>query len=212
MQIRLSVVDYNAEWALKERNQIQRSKPGYLTREEVVSFYGTLGVYGIELMHYYWSDYTPAQLRQLVADAGLSVACFVFLSDLALPSTDRGKNLDEAYRLLDRTAELEASLAMIVPAIVKPDLSLELQRAWMIEGLRQCAERAQSLSITLLAENIDYAPLRPLMGRGSDCAAICSEVDSPAFRLIFDAGCPLLVDEDPIVTLRETAPDRKSVV
>src|SRR5262245_36672191 len=113
MQIRLSVVDYNAEWALKERNQIPSSKPGYLTCEEVVSFYGTLGVYGIELMHYYWIDYTPAQLRQLVTDAGLSIACFVFLSDLALPLTERGRNVDEACRLLDRTAELGTSLAMI---------------------------------------------------------------------------------------------------
>jgi len=49
-------------------------------------------------------------------------------------------------------------------------------------------------------------PVRPLMGRGSQCREICERVDSPAFRLIYDAGCSLAVNEDPIDTLRTMAP------
>jgi sugar phosphate isomerase/epimerase len=58
----------------------------------------------------------------------------------------------------------------------------------------------------MLAENIDYAPVRPFMGRGRQCRDICAEVDLPSFRLIYDAGCSLAVQEDPVETLHVMAP------
>ena len=76
----------------------------------------------------------------------------------------------------------------------------------MVEGLSALADHAQSLGLKLLAENIDYPPIRPLMGRGSQCREICAEVDSPAFRLIYDAGCSLAVNEDSLATLHLMAP------
>ena len=57
----------------------------------------------------------------------------------------------------------------------------------------------------MLAENIDYAPVG-VHGRGEQCRHICAEVDSPAFRLIYDAGCSLAVQEDPVETLHVMAP------
>ena len=75
-----------------------------------------------------------------------------------------------------------------------------------MEGLAASAEHAQSNGITLVAENIDYPPVQPLMGRGADCAAIARQVDSPAFRLIFDTAAPLFVHEAPRQALAEMAP------
>ena len=37
---------------------------------------------------------------------------------------------------------------------------------WMVAGLRACAKYAESLDVTLLAENIEYPPVRFLMGPG----------------------------------------------
>lgn len=62
-----------------------------------------------------------------------------------------------------------------------------------VAGLRELANHAQGFGLALLAENIDYPPVRPLMGRGRQTRDICEEVDSPAFRLIYDAGCSLAV-------------------
>src|SRR5438067_569586 len=204
----ICIVDYACEWALKERYQhhVPRSKPGYLTREEVVTFYGTLGVDGIELMHYYWNDYSPAQLRQFTSSHGLPIVVYCFEADLTLPRAERRRSVEEACHLLERAAELGASRAMILAAVVKPGSPLSEQRAWMIDGLRVCAEKAASLGMTLLAENSDDVPARPLMGRGTDCRDVCTEVGSPAFRLIYDSASALCLNADPLETLAAMAP------
>lgn len=205
MSSRITMLDYNADWALKDRYLDPRSKPGFLSREEVIELYGTLDIDGVEI-HTYWEDCSPAYVRRLAADAGLPIVSYTFFTDLVLPPSDRQSAIDQVFSKLDRTAELGAPLAMIVPALVKDDVPQLQQRAWLIEGLRQCAERAQSIGVTLLAENIDYPPCRPFMGRGADCRDICAEVDSPAFRLVYDTSAALFVEEDPLETLHDMAP------
>src|SRR5437016_5642251 len=82
---KISLSDYNADWAYKEHFQHSRSHEGYLTREEVVAFYGTLGVEGIEYTHCYWADLPASYAKKLASDAGLSVVCYVFEVDLVQP-------------------------------------------------------------------------------------------------------------------------------
>ena len=206
MRNRITLTDYDGDWALREGYQEPRSKPGFLTREEVVRLYGILGVDGIEITDFYWRECTPAYIRKLAADCGLPIVCHLFEGDLTLPASDRQLSLDRVFLLLDRTAELGAPLAMIIPAFVKEGVSLEEQRGWLIEGLRQCAEHAESLGLILLTENFDDPPAWPLMSRGADCRDICAAVDSPAYRIIYDCGAPLIVGENPLDALKEMAP------
>jgi hydroxypyruvate isomerase len=203
---RVTIVDFSCAWVMKEIFQIERSTPGWMSREDVLKFYGDLKADGIELMHDYWHDCSPEYLKTVTREAGVPITCYVFFSDLAVPNGERRGRVEEAHKLLDRTAAMGTTRAMIVPGIFKPDVSLANQQAWLIEGLRACAEHAQSVGVTLLAENIDYPPVRPLMGRGTQCRDICKAVDSPAFRLIYDAGCSLAVNEDTLETLRVMAP------
>ncbi len=51
MSNRISLSDYNADWAYNGAFQEPREHPGYLTREDLVAYYGQLGVDGIELTH-----------------------------------------------------------------------------------------------------------------------------------------------------------------
>ena len=183
-----------------------RTHTGILTLEEVVSVCGELGADGLELMHPYWEDRPARQLKQLAAEAGLPLVCYIFHSDLIVPPGSGREAAERTFRLLDRTAEMGARLAMIVPGTVKPNVPLSEQRFWLVEGLAACAAHAQSIGITLVAENIDYPPVQPLMGRGTDCAAIARRIDSPAFRLIFDTAAPLFVHEAPEQALAEMAP------
>ena len=206
MQLRISLSDYNADWVYKGTFQIPRSHPGYLTREELVEFYGTLGVDGIEFTHSYWGDCKASYARELASDNGLPVVCYVFGADLTRPPETLSAAVDDARRLLDRTAELGAGLCMITPGEVKPGVPLSEQRKWMINGLRACAEHALNIGVTACIENLDYPPCRLLTGRGSQCRDICAEVDSPGLRLIFDCGATLLVDEDAVETLRAMSP------
>ena len=202
----ITIVDFSSAWVMKDLFQVARSKPGWMSREDVLKFYSELKAEGVELMHDYWHDCSASQLRSLTGDLGLPITCYVFFADLAVDDGARQANVDEGRKLLDRTAEIGTSRAMVVPAVFKPELPLADQRQWMVNGLRALAEHAQSVGINMLAENIDYAPVRPFMGRGKQCRDICAEVDSPAFRLIYDAGCSLAVLEDPVETLHVMAP------
>lgn len=206
MNPRLTSIDYNLDWLLTERNFHPRPTPGSLTREQAVAFHGTLGLDGLELMHPYWEDYSPQRLRQLVADAGLPITAYLFFVDLIAPPSERQAPLDQVKALLERTAALGAPMAMIVAATRLSEAPLDQQRGWLAEGLRASAEYAGSIGLTLVAENIDFPPLRPLMGRGVQCRDLCAEVASPAFRLIYDAAATLLVEEDPLEALRVMVP------
>lgn len=201
MSYRFNVTDYDSDWALKERNVDPRETEGYLTREDIVASCGSLGVDEVEVMHAYWEDCSSSHLRKIWADVGLPVFSYIFFVDLAVPADRRQQAVDQTFRLIDRTAELGASRAMIVPATAKPEFSLQEQRSWLIEGLRRCAEYSLNIGVTLLSENCEHPTVRALMGRGSDCAGICKEIDSPGFRLIYDPGCCALTEEDPIEML-----------
>lgn len=203
---KITMFDYNFDWALKDRNIHPRTTPGTLTREEVITFCGTLGIDGVEIRHDYWSDCSPAYIRQICQDAGLPIVTYLFDADLGLPPGERQGQIDQVFSLIDRTAELGAKQAFFIPVLFKNQWSLDQQRDWLVEGLRECAERACASGVTLLSENIDYPPVRPFMGRGADCRSICAAVDSPGFRLIYDVCAPLFVEEDSLETLRTMAP------
>jgi len=202
----ITIVDFSSAWVMKDFFQIDRPKPGWMSREDVLKFYSELQAEGVELMDDYWHDCTPQHLRTVTGDLGLPITCYVFFVDLARPEQERREQIDRGRKLLDRTADIGTPRAMIVPAVFKPEFSVSDQTGWVIDGLRLLAEHAGSLELKLLAENIDYPPVRPLMGRGAQCRDICEQVDSPAFRLIYDCGCSLAVNEDPIDTLHTMAP------
>ncbi len=206
MSYRINLTDYNSDWALRNSYVDPREIDGYLSREDVVSSYALLGIDGVELMHAYWEDCSPAYVKKIWADAGLPVFSYIFFVDLAVPPHERQQAIDTAFGLIDRTYELGASHGMIIPAELKPHISLQEQRSWLIEGLRRIAEYGDDVGVTLISENCEYPPIRLLMGRGSDCCSICREVDSPGFRLIYDACCSVFVEEDPIQTLYDMEP------
>ena len=148
MPARILLIDYNFDWVLRDGFLNPRTQAGFLTLEEVVSICGELGADGLELMHPYWKDCPARQLKQLAAEAGLPLVCYIFQSDLIVPPGSGREAAERAFRLLDRTAELGARLAMIVPGAVKPKVPLAEQRSWLLEGLAACAAHARAIGIT----------------------------------------------------------------
>ena len=78
MNNRLTVTDYNADWAYKEGFLVPRSHEGYLTPEGFIAFSGSLGLDGIELMHDYWKESPPSYPRKVADDAGLPIFSYIF--------------------------------------------------------------------------------------------------------------------------------------
>lgn len=203
MEYRMSISDYSSDWAIKDKNIDERPGPGTKTREEIIQAYGNLEIDGVELFHDYWEDYSTEELKRLCDESGLPVFSYTFFIDLALPASERGGNIDQVKRLLDRTAGLGAKFAMIVPIDFKDDVAVEQQRSWVIEGLRTCAEYSKTVDVTLLIENCDPPGVRQIIGKVRDCHDICREVDSPAFRLIYDSAATLILEEDPIQAVED---------
>ncbi len=202
----ITLFDYNTDWVLKEYSIEPGSGPGYLTREEVLAFYGTQPVDGMEIRHDYWRDCSPAHLKQLASDAGSPIFSYLFDTDLAVPPDMRPAVVDRVRFLLDRTAEMGAQYAFVLPVMAKQGLPLDDQRGWLADGLRECAEYGGSIGVMMICENCDWAPIRPLMGKAADCRDLCVTVDSPHFRLIADVGAPLFVEEDSLEALRTMLP------
>ena len=200
---RISVIDYNFDWILRDNYLNPRSSPGLLNLEEVISFCGTLDIDGLELMHSYWKSHKASYVKQITDNAGLPVICYIFESDLIVPPKSSQTSVDHVFSLLDRTLEMGASLSMIIPGFVKPKISLKEQRSWLLENLCFCAEYARSIGITLVTENIDYPPVQPLMGLSTDCAGFARRIDSKSFRLIYDSAAPIFVNENPLEALRK---------
>jgi sugar phosphate isomerase/epimerase len=203
---KITIADYSSDWALTERPQHPRTIPGYLTKEDVIKFYGSLGIQGMEVNHSYWYDYKPGDFKRLAADAGVPIVTYVVSVDLAVPPFDRQRALDELFALFDRTAELGASRVFLIPAERHAQFSLAEQRVWLIDALSQAADRARAMRITIICENCDYPPTRPFMGRGADCRDICASVNSPNLRLIYDVAAPLFVGDGSLATLAEMYP------
>jgi sugar phosphate isomerase/epimerase len=207
MKNRITLFDYNADWALKEGYLDPKPVPGFMTREEIIDLYGSLGVDGIEIREDYWGDCSTAYLKEITGDRGLAINSYVFTVDLSLPTANQRKAaVDQVRQLLDRTADLGAKIAMIFPGEIKDGIAVRQLRDWMVEGLSQCADHAKKNGITLALENIDYPPWRPIHGTSNQCVDICQAVDSSALRLICDVCAALFVEEDPIRLLRTMSP------
>ncbi len=219
MKRRLNVVDYNMDWWLKEYNLNERGTPGGVTtpgvlttpgggvtREEAIAYCGTLEVGGIEVMHAYWQDCDPEYVVGLAEDAGIPIRTYIFSCDLAVPPDERDRSVDEAKGMIDRAVAMGAGLGMIIPGFAKSQFPIQEQVKWMVEGLSLCAEYAGRSGLTLASENVDAPASRPLMGRSDECIAICQQVGSPHYRLIFDAAPAIYVGQEPVEALLQMLP------
>lgn len=88
----------------------------------------------------------------------------------------------------------------------KDEYVVDDQTQWMIEGLSMCCVHAQHSGLTLMSENIDYPPSRPLMGTADQCVNICRQVESLNFRLIYDGAPCVLTGEEPLDALAKMLP------
>jgi sugar phosphate isomerase/epimerase len=204
--MKISLSDYNADWAYIEHYQHPRSFRGSLTPQDVIRYYATLNVDAVEYTHAYWGHIDAAEARTVASDHGLAISCYVFPADLVQPRETLQREIDQAKANLDRTAALGAPFAMITPGVVKPGVSLAEQESWMVAGLRLCAEHAVKVGVTACIENLDYPPGRPLSGAPAQCQRICTRVDSPGLRLIYDCGATLFVDTPALEALETMSP------
>ena len=205
--MRMVHLDFAFDWFLKDCNLLPRDSAGKYTKHEMIQAFAQFGgTSNISLKHDYWHDTPVRDLKTMVRDVGLSPASYVFTCDLAVPDDSRQAVVDDAYSVLERVAELEVPMVMIIAAMVKEEQPIEQQKQWLIEGLRPLAERAEAMNLILFSENMDWEVNRPFMGKSADCVSTCEAVGSPAYKLAFDIKAPLFSGETPLDALELMAP------
>lgn len=170
---------------------------GGVTLAEVVRRTAAIGFDGIELVGEP-KEYKAAEVRRLVADAGLRVQSICGMhpgpdpTDLRLFShpdaRERQKAIDYVKACVDLAKEVGARSVLVVPSLVgqpAPLVSREVDLATAVEPMRAAAEYAGAQGILLTIEPINRYEVG-LVYSVADAIDLAKKIDHPACRIMGD--------------------------
>lgn len=170
---------------------------GGVTLAEVVRRTAAIGFDGIELVGEP-KEYKAAEVRRLVADAGLRVQSICGMhpgpdpTDLRLFShpdaRERQKAIDYVKACVDLAKEVGARSVLVVPSLVgqpAPLVSREVDLATAVEPMRVAAEYAGAQGILLTIEPINRYEVG-LVYSVADAIDLAKKIDHPACRIMGD--------------------------
>lgn len=135
---------------------------------------------------------SPAEVRRMAADLGLSIALFQPFRDFeAMPEPQRGRNLDRAERKFDVMQALGTDL-LLVCSNTQPQAIDDPARA--AADLAEMAERAGRRGLRLGYEALAWGRH---VNRWRQAWEIVQRADHPALGLIVDSFHTLAVRDDP---------------
>ncbi len=170
---------------------------GGVSLAEVVRRTAAIGFDGIELVGEP-QEYKAAEVRRLVADAGLRVQSICGMhpgpdpTDLRLFShpdaRERQKAIDYVKACVDLAKEVGARSVLVVPSLVgqpAPFVSREADLATAVEPMRVAAEYAGAQGILLTIEPINRYEVG-LVYSVADAIDLAKRIDHPACRIMGD--------------------------
>jgi len=184
---------------------------GELSRRAAMRFARSVGFQGIEMLDFYWDEKAPRReeiekLKSEATEEAVEITCYTASNDLGI--FEEGPWRKEVDRLL---AEVETAAAlgvgvMRVEATWGPEKRGE---SWTFEdclqpvadGLREAAHSAAEAGIRLGLENHGR-----FAGTPERVTRIIETVDEENFGACIDIGNFLVVDEDPVDSVRSLAP------
>ena len=183
-------------------------EPSY-TLAQAVKATAEIGFAGFEMLPRYFKDKksTPAackELKKMLADAGLEMACYTLGNEFALPEgPERRAAIDEIKREIDMAVVLGAKTCRI-EASWGPKSGTEFTFAEatdrVVRATKEVADHALKLGVRLGLENHGR-----YMGSYQHVAMLIRSVKSDAYGAVPDIGNFLVVDEDPLVAVRDLA-------
>jgi len=161
-----------------------------------------LGVEGVDITTWHVEGYTNAEVRQMVADAGLVTSCYIGGVSLAMgPGPERQEALDETKKVIDGAAETEALCALITAGGCLPGQDKTEGRRNISAGLAELAPYAKAQGVVLTIE--DFGASTSAYQTGAECLE-CIEMAGPEVMLTYDSGNMILGDDDPVDFIRVT--------
>ncbi|WP_237228538.1 sugar phosphate isomerase/epimerase family protein [Rubinisphaera sp. JC750] len=156
--------------------------------ETAVREYAARDVQGISIWVEALEGYSNATVRRIVSDHGLKVPALVrggFFCDES--SSVRQQKIDRNRQLIETAAEIEADMLVLVVGAI-PQVSLDVQRGWVSDGIAALLDLAASTGVKLAIEPLHpmYAGDKSCINRISEANAICDRLAHPLLGVAVD--------------------------
>ncbi|MCL6457444.1 MAG: sugar phosphate isomerase/epimerase [Gorillibacterium sp.] len=168
---------------------------GELTNVGFIEFAATTGASGVELLSVFWNEdgLEAKRIVDALQRTGLELACYSACNNLAVADVEARKvQVADIKNSVDRAAQLGARVVRVFSGDKDETVTYETAKAWIIAGLQEAAEYAESKGITLCLENHGL-----FAGRADQVLEVISTVGASRLKSTFDTGNFLLVDEEP---------------
>jgi sugar phosphate isomerase/epimerase len=168
-----------------------------------------LPVDGLEMYDGFLESFDPPymdRVHKAIEQCGFAMPLMCCSSDFTQPdAAARRRAVEREKQLIDVTLALGGKFCRVLSGQRRPEVTREQGITWVVESIRECAEYAANLGITLAIENHykDNYWTHPEFAQKQEVfLEILARVDSPNFGVQYDPSNTLLAGEDPIELLK----------
>ncbi|AXI10548.1 sugar phosphate isomerase/epimerase [Oceanobacillus zhaokaii] len=162
---------------------------------DFIEYAKSIALDGVELLDFYWSDKEKELEETIVAlkKHNLAVSAYDVTNDFVKKSIkERAIEIAKVKDGIQTAKKLGTNIVRVFSGDLHGELTYEDAQAWIVEGLKSCAEAAEKEQIYLAIENHGL-----LAGKSEQVEEIITKVGSPFVKSTFDTGNFLLVHEEP---------------
>jgi sugar phosphate isomerase/epimerase len=162
------------------------------------------GGLGVDLMEGLMGSHSPAQLKAMVADAGLVISSHIGGRNLTQDDpAARREGVDAIKRLIDDSHEMETGVLLVTTGGCAEGQAKAEARRNVAKALAEVLPPARQAGVTVTIEDFG-SPAAPY--QTSDEVMETCELAGPDLMVTYDSGNMIMGDEDPVEFLRAVAP------
>ena len=139
MKLGVSMWSYVAAWKRGDMDI-----PGFIHEA------ANLKLDGVELLEFFWKDRSAEMplVKQALQETGLPVGVYSVSNNFAKAgAAERLVQVQVINRGVDTALEFGAKVVRVFAGDVRPGLTFDAVRAWIIEGLREAADYAEKAGV-----------------------------------------------------------------
>jgi sugar phosphate isomerase/epimerase len=164
---------------------------------DFVDYAKRISLDGVELLDFYWKEGDREteieRVKQALKENGLVVSAYDVSNNFVKESKEeRAKEAEKVLEGIETAKKLGTNIVRVFCGDLHGDLTYEDGQSWIVEGLKQCAKKAEEEQVYLAIENHGL-----LAGKSDQVKEIIEKVNSAFVRSTFDTGNFLLVHEEP---------------
>jgi sugar phosphate isomerase/epimerase len=187
--MKISVSMYSLASAIKKENW---------SIFDFIDYAAEISLDGVELLDFYWSDggrdNEIQRVNQALKEKGLVVSAYDVSNNFVKESAeDRRMETEKVLEGIETAKKLGTNIVRVFCGDLHGDLTYADGQSWIVEGLKQCAGKAEEEGVYLAIENHGL-----LAGKSEQVKEIIGKVNSPYVGSTFDTGNFLLVHEEPL--------------